>query len=253
MWRWVVHSGHHNLWILCALIFTVIRMTYRTMNKSLLADADDAWLFWHSHCGLEQDLGNHEVSPSDLEMVWICHADDVCSCMCVSTDVNECEDNSLCLGGKCTNNIGSYSCSCPAGLELVDGICRGTHTQTFTFKHTQSASSDTWNMSLVVNRFLWLTSCCHLDTAVCVFLRLCVTDINECLTMGICEEGNCLNTEGSYTCICPKGYTTIDGRPGCQGTVTNCRKSTNSNGKLFFAFYGLRVIGCGSVKIGESW
>lgn len=128
-----------------------------------------------------------------------------------------------------------------------------THTQTFTFKHTQSASSDTWNMSLVVNRFLWLTSCCHLDTAVCVFLRLCVTDINECLTMGICEEGNCLNTEGSYTCICPKGYTTIDGRPGCQGTVTNCRKSTNSNGKLFFAFYGLRVIGCGSVKIGESW
>ncbi len=74
----------------------------------------------------------------------MCHADDVCVCVCVcvcarvNTDVNECEDDSLCLGGQCANSIGSYSCFCPAGLELVDGTsCRGIHTHT----HTHTGSS----------------------------------------------------------------------------------------------------------------
>lgn len=54
----------------------------------------------------------------------------------------------------------------------------------------------------------------------CAYLCLCVTDINECFTiMMVCGEGDCLNTEGSYTCICPNGYTTINGGTGCQGTA----------------------------------
>ncbi|XP_051580184.1 latent-transforming growth factor beta-binding protein 4-like isoform X3 [Myxocyprinus asiaticus] len=31
-------------------------------------------------------------------------------------------------------------------------------------------------------------------------------DINECLQPGFCENGNCVNTRGSYTCICKLGY-----------------------------------------------
>ncbi|KPP77168.1 latent-transforming growth factor beta-binding protein 4-like [Scleropages formosus] len=32
------------------------------------------------------------------------------------------------------------------------------------------------------------------------------SDINECLQPGFCENGNCVNTRGSYTCVCNQGY-----------------------------------------------
>ncbi len=32
------------------------------------------------------------------------------------------------------------------------------------------------------------------------------SDINECTDLTICGNGNCLNTIGSYMCICPTGY-----------------------------------------------
>ena len=38
------------------------------------------------------------------------------------TDVDECLDQSLCRGGSCVNEPGSYRCVCPGGLELsTDG------------------------------------------------------------------------------------------------------------------------------------
>lgn len=60
-------------------------MTYYTM--SLLAVADDAWLFWHVHCGLEalhsddKNLGKLGVRPADLQLVWMFYNDDVCMCV----------------------------------------------------------------------------------------------------------------------------------------------------------------------------
>lgn len=56
----------------------------------------------------------------------------------------------------------------------------------------------------------------------CAFTCLCA-DIDECLTtVELCGEGDCLNTEGSYMCVCPKGYMDINGRTGCQGTAACC-------------------------------
>jgi len=38
------------------------------------------------------------------------------------TDVDECLEQSLCRGGSCVNEPGSYRCVCPGGLELsTDG------------------------------------------------------------------------------------------------------------------------------------
>lgn len=99
-----------------------------------------------------------------------------------------------------------------------------------------------WHIPLVVCCFSWVTTCWPVDTAVWVYFCFFVTDINECLTMaGICGEGNCLNTEGSYRCMCPDGFTTTDGGSGCQG-----------NGKWsFISFYQLYVTGWGRLKTHE--
>src|SRR4029434_1099355 len=34
-----------------------------------------------------------------------------------------------------------------------------------------------------------------------------LTDINECTMHGVCQNGECLNTQGSFRCTCKAGYT----------------------------------------------
>ncbi|XP_061898281.1 latent-transforming growth factor beta-binding protein 1-like isoform X3 [Entelurus aequoreus] len=122
-------------------------------------------------------------------------------------DMNECDDTGLCVGGQCTNTIGSYSCSCPSGLEMIDGTsCRGICLPEFHLKIEYAYFPP-------------------LAVLVSVHVCLCATDIDECLTIvGVCGEGRCLNSEGSYMCICPDGYDTLDGRIGCQD-VDECSKN----------------------------
>lgn len=43
------------------------------------------------------------------------------------------------------------------------------------------------------------------------------TDVNECLTMDVCVIGECLNTEGSFLCICPVGYAQDQSEMFCHG------------------------------------
>ena len=44
------------------------------------------------------------------------------------------------------------------------------------------------------------------------------TDIDECASMpGACENGRCLNTMGSYRCVCNKGYKTDPSGKRCIG------------------------------------
>ncbi|XP_061751056.1 latent-transforming growth factor beta-binding protein 2-like isoform X2 [Nerophis ophidion] len=122
-------------------------------------------------------------------------------------DMNECDGTGLCVGGQCTNTIGSYSCSCPSGLEMIDGTsCRGICSPEFHLKIEYAYFPP-------------------LAVLVSVHLCLCATDIDECLTIvGVCGEGRCLNSEGSYMCICPDGYDTLDGQTGCQD-VDECSKN----------------------------
>ena len=44
------------------------------------------------------------------------------------------------------------------------------------------------------------------------------TDVNECLTPGVCTHGTCINLEGSFRCSCEQGYEVTPDEKGCQGT-----------------------------------
>lgn len=47
------------------------------------------------------------------------------------------------------------------------------------------------------------------------------TDIDECHITGICMNGRCVNTDGSYRCECPPGLAIgLDGRV-CVGMLIN--------------------------------
>ena len=51
----------------------------------------------------------------------------------------------------------------------------------------------------------------------CLFSYL---DEDECLTAGVCGNGICSNTEGSYQCKCPKGYAPGRYSPRCVGKIS---------------------------------
>ena len=48
---------------------------------------------------------------------------------------------------------------------------------------------------------------------------VCV-DVNECVqSPGVCSVGECVNTMGSYRCVCPSGYRSNSQQTSCQGDV----------------------------------
>lgn len=50
------------------------------------------------------------------------------------------------------------------------------------------------------------------------------TDENECQTKpGICENGRCINTQGSYTCECNDGFTASPTQDECLGEYPRLR------------------------------
>uniref|UniRef100_A0A1B0FQQ1 Uncharacterized protein n=1 Tax=Glossina morsitans morsitans TaxID=37546 RepID=A0A1B0FQQ1_GLOMM len=94
-------------------------------------------------------------------------------------DINECLYNNGGCDFKCVNTDGSYECLCSDGVQQRIGesclpVCPAGY----------KVSPN--------------------DPTRCV-------DINECLVSDICEF-NCLNTNGSYECLCPSGFRLEDRR-----------------------------------------
>ncbi|KAG1700053.1 Fibrillin-2 [Nymphon striatum] len=143
-------------------------------------------------------------------------------------DINECETRrGLCENGQCVNTPGSHRCLCnsgyrvgPTGKQCIDtkagycyidamgGMCRlkTNNMMKVTFSKCCCGAGKAWGDRCQM--------CPRRGTE--QYRKLCNSgggftplgeDIDECLTSPhLCENGRCLNTVGSYRCLCNRGY-----------------------------------------------
>lgn len=142
-------------------------------------------------------------------------------------DIDECETNpEICEDGECTNTPGAMLCTCPEGYITSDtGMkCIDVRQDQCYDEGYQERCGNPRGM------FITAMECCcsrgmawGRDCQACPregtpeFAKLCPEgagrmvsgkDLDECALMpGVCEGGDCINTDGSFRCDCPPGYT----------------------------------------------
>lgn len=109
-----------------------------------------------------------------------------------SSDVNECHDESLCTNGHCVNTEGSFFCNCNQPW-IPDANKKKCVLATITGEWDEVSR---WEMSPGLN-------------------LCCSTDINECEDPANCKNGHCVDTPGSYYCICAPPWTLAMDRNSC--------------------------------------
>lgn len=61
-----------------------------------------------------------------------------------------------------------------------------------------------------------MTDCKYLSHLL-VMLGFNCTDVDECKSPQSCQYGECINTQGSYTCRCPPNYELVSDGTACFG------------------------------------
>ncbi|KAJ8963502.1 hypothetical protein NQ314_005581 [Rhamnusium bicolor] len=142
-------------------------------------------------------------------------------------DIDECQDDSsLCQNGRCVNLQGSFRCDCFEGFEhspdrkrcmdrrqglcyrqLSNGRCRTPFNELKKSTKADCCCSmgEAWGpqCELCPTRFSPQYQELCLDSGFLIDGQ----DVNECETIpDLCRNGQCINTLGSYRCICNKGY-----------------------------------------------
>ena len=111
----------------------------------------------------------------------------------VSSDINECAQNSTICSHICVNTRGDYFCSCFDGYQLIEGTNQCTGTVAILAK----------NITVAIGNFFF------------------TVDVNECEEVNDCQQ-LCKNTEGSYTCSCREGFTLNTDNITCDGNDVHC-------------------------------
>uniref|UniRef100_A0A2C9JEB6 Uncharacterized protein n=1 Tax=Biomphalaria glabrata TaxID=6526 RepID=A0A2C9JEB6_BIOGL len=181
--------------------------------------------------------------------------DNVKGCLCNSgwtgvscdTDVNECVVTpDICPRDQiCTNTNGSYTCTCPAGFQLVNGICTnidecasvitnncsqlctdnpGSYSCSCQNGYTLLPNNTCESRTLVELMFAEKSALMHIKV-VCSLKQSIAnvfSDINECVAdIDGCEQ-DCEDVEGSYNCKCNAGYTLTADRKTCEKIRDPC-------------------------------
>ncbi|MEJ1286876.1 hypothetical protein NN561_017889 [Cricetulus griseus] len=122
-------------------------------------------------------------------------------------DVNECESNP-CVNGACRNNLGSFHCECSPGSKLSSTgfVCIDS------LKGTCWLNIQDNRCEVNINGATLKSECCAtLGAAWGSPCERCELDVNECEVFpGVCPNGRCVNSKGSFHCECPEGLT-LDG------------------------------------------
>ncbi|XP_023559365.1 latent-transforming growth factor beta-binding protein 2 isoform X2 [Octodon degus] len=126
-------------------------------------------------------------------------------------DVDECEDpQGSCLGGECKNVAGSYQCLCALGFRLANGsVCEDVDEcagQEHCAPHGECLNSHGSFFCLCAPGFASAergTSCQGLFGEL---TEVSTLDVDECAAADPCLGGRCVNTEGSFTCLCEAGF-----------------------------------------------
>ncbi|KAG8223124.1 hypothetical protein J437_LFUL000545 [Ladona fulva] len=160
-------------------------------------------------------------------------------------DINECmNDPNTCRNGHCVNTQGGYRCDCfegfevtPDGKQCIDrriGYCFRQLVGGKCTSHTDGLMKVTRADCCCTMGAAWGPRCqpCPRQGSeeynhLCMEIGMSVDgkDIDECLTIpDLCRNGRCINTMGSYRCICNKGY-----KPDHSGTrcvdINECEHS----------------------------
>ncbi|XP_007889169.1 cysteine-rich with EGF-like domain protein 2 isoform X1 [Callorhinchus milii] len=135
------------------------------------------------HPGCKTCIGPSNSHCTICASGWVEEDSDTVPDGVVCLDVDECAENSPCEQHQyCSNTEGSYLC------KVCNDVC-------------DSCTSEG------ADKCINCTTGYTMEEATCV-------DINECsLTVMVCTQENeaCINTEGSYKCVCAEGYEDRDG------------------------------------------
>lgn len=112
---------------------------------------------------------------------------------CFNLDIDECSAYSPCVNnGICINTNGSYYCNCTVGWQ--GNNCEKGN------KFIKISDNDNVTFLSLNNSSVWLQNC----------LKWFFLDINECSGLeseSPCQNnGTCINNDGSFKCICLKGW-----------------------------------------------
>ncbi|XP_059159686.1 G surface protein, allelic form 168-like [Physella acuta] len=142
-------------------------------------------------------------------------------------DIDECAEK-LC-SQDCTNSIGSYSCSCFDGFKISDqdklscepctGNKYGKNCEQTCECRGRSTACD--RIKGCICEPSWTGTSCEIDVDECFF------NLDNCRPDQICT-----NTNGSFTCTCPRGYDDVNGTCSnvneCLNPLNDCAKTLHS-------------------------
>ena len=137
-------------------------------------------------------------------------------------DINECDTDNGGCSQVCTENDGSFVCSCNKGYELdADGTtCNG-----------KAISCQCFNCIYVYGK-------AYYD------LYTYIADINECDTdNGGCSQV-CTNNDESFVCSCNTGYELDADGTTCNGKAISCQcfNCIYVYGKAYYNLYTLQIL-----------